>query len=476
MSSLRSSVVYAAGAQYVIQALQLLSVLVIARVLTPEEIGIFSVASAAVLIAMELRSLGVGNYIIREETVTTQTTRAATGLMLLVSWGLGIGIVLSAGGLAVFYREPALEEILHIIAFSFFIGPFSVVAYAHLARNMQFKELFIARVSGAVGRFGGMVGFVLGDLGPVGLAYGTALGAVVEFAALNLLRPAGVPWLPSFQGMGAILKFGALTSTAGLMSRFGEVVPDLILGRVGSMRDVGIFSRGMGLILFLDTLISKAVGPVVLPYLSAEVRQGRSLAAGYLRAVGLQCVVSWPLFAVVTVASGPMIEVMFGPQWGESVPIAAALAIWGLLRSTHIHQMSALMAVELEGVLLLRESVVFASRALAVLGGALVGREAAAIALVGAGVVEFAVSAWICVRFMGVEWAALVRSLAAPTWIAGLCGGSVYFLYHEVGANQWLLVNQCLSIGGLAASLWLSAMVVSRHPLLAAVTMRKAGH
>lgn len=63
----------------------------------------------------------------------------------------------------------------------------------------------------------------------------------------------------------------------------------------------------------------------------------------YLKAIKLLTVFSWPVFAVVSVASYPMIRALFGDKWGAAVPIASALSFWAILTSVHYFASQALI-------------------------------------------------------------------------------------------------------------------------------------
>ncbi len=68
-----------------IQIVSLFSVAILARLLTPSEVGVFAVASSLTFLASELRALGVGQYLVREEEINQQKIRSATGLMICIS-------------------------------------------------------------------------------------------------------------------------------------------------------------------------------------------------------------------------------------------------------------------------------------------------------------------------------------------------------------------------------------------------------
>ena len=450
-------------AQSSIQLISFVTIAILARLLTPAEIGVFAVASSVAFLAIELRSLGVGQYLIREEVISHEKIRAATGLMMVVSWGLAMIIAIAAPFVADFYDEQALTIIFWIIAGIFILSPFSSVPNALLTRNMQFGELLIVKFFSSIVRSGSSIGFVLLGFSYYGLAMGTFAGAVVEFLLITYFRPVGVPWAPSFSKFKALLKFGLFTSSANTLQKFSYSIPDLVLGRLASMADVGLFSRGLGLVLFLNKLIVQAVGPVLLPHLSSIKRKGGSVADAYLHAIVLQAAFSWPLFAVVNLSAYPMIRAVFGAQWDFAIPIASILAIWAIFQSTHSLSSFALLSVEKEKLMFVKELIIFIARFVAILVAASYGLTVVAWAMVASGLVELVVNTWAIKKALHIEVRHQIISFVPSMIVTAACWGALKFLSYIFDfqvLNPWLSL---VIIGVSMLLVWFAALYVTRH-------------
>src|SRR5690606_42003822 len=89
-SSIRRAVLYSSVTRYSMRFIGLGSTMVIARLLTPGEIGTFAIASAIVMVMSEFRLLGAGAYLVREQELTEETRRSAPGLTVLISRSQGL--------------------------------------------------------------------------------------------------------------------------------------------------------------------------------------------------------------------------------------------------------------------------------------------------------------------------------------------------------------------------------------------------
>ena len=452
--------------QYSTQFISLLSIVVLARLLTPAEIGVYAVAASVAFIAMEMRTFGVGQYLVREAEICDEKIRSATGLMMLISWGLAVIIALAAPFVADFYNNQALIFILWIIASAFVFSPFASVTSALLTRDMQFHSLFVVRITSSVFSTGSTIGFVLLGYSYYGLAMGVLVGAIVEVIILSYYRPSKMPWLPSFSKLADLLHFGVFTSTANTLRGFSISIPDLVLGRVASMADVGLFSRGLGVVVFLNKIMGQAVSPVVLPHLSEVRRNGGSVGEAYLRAITLLGAFTWPLFAVVNLCSYSMIRALFGDQWDAAIPIASVLAIWAILQSTHSFSSLALLAVDKEKLMFRKEVVIFIIRLISVIVAAPYGMLMIAWSMVFSGVVELTINSWVIRQTLGISIRRLFTTFLPNIAVTAACWCSLKllgFYFDLTSLNPWLSL---LIVGVAMAFVWIIALRLTKHEAL----------
>ena len=90
MSIVRRSIAFAFAETYVLLAIHFVTSVVMARLLTPDQIGVFSVAVVAVLIAHSIREFGIVSYLIKEKALTDEQFRGAAALLFATSWTLAV--------------------------------------------------------------------------------------------------------------------------------------------------------------------------------------------------------------------------------------------------------------------------------------------------------------------------------------------------------------------------------------------------
>ena len=476
MSRLRRALKFTFAQEYGSQLLQFVSVVILSRLLTPAEIGTFSVAAAVLFLASALRTYGVAQYIVRERELSGEKIRQATAVVFLMAWGLGTLIVVLAPLFADFYGEPGLQRIFWLTAFGFVLTPFIAVPYACLQREMQFDKTIRVRYCAALTQVVVSIGLAYDGYGYMSLAWGVTVGACTECIVVNIYRPSYAPWWPTFAGCRRIFAFGTYTGLTNVLERFSEGVPDLVLGRVTGMADVGVFSRGFGVVMLFTRVVTLAVKPVILPHFSRAHQAGEGLSEIYLRAVQYQTALAWPFFACFAVCTLPIVRILYGDQWDSSVILAQVLVVFGLAQAVYCYSNEALVAVGWVKPLLATETSMFFLRMLCVFIGAVSGGTlGAASGLAVAAAIEGTVRSCVVANALGFDvlrWLRFVwASGAVALTVAVVSKSTSQLALRYAPDNMWV---QAVFVAGSGAMTWFAALFVFRHPLYAEVVAAMA--
>jgi O-antigen/teichoic acid export membrane protein len=124
-----------------------------------------------------------------------------------------------------------------------------------------------------------------------------------------------------------ILSFGSISTAGTLIDEAGVAAPDLIIGKMAGMAEVGIYGKAMGVINVFNQLVTAAVSPVIFPLYSAHVRDGRDLRQAYLTTVSYMTALAWPFFAGIALFAQPLVRFLYGPQWDAAVPVIRVICL-----------------------------------------------------------------------------------------------------------------------------------------------------
>lgn len=469
MTGVRSALLFSFAERYALIAINLASNLLIARLLTPDEIGVYSVTLAVMSIAQVLRDFGVASYLIQEKDLTDDHVRTAIGVTLLIGVGLGMLVFAIAPWVAGYYKEPRMQDLLRLAALNFLLLPFSTISLALLRRRLAFKALavvnFVATLAGAITS----VGLAWAGYGPTGLVVGTlVVSATTGFAAWwaqgerRVLRPGLSKWRSLF-------KFGAQSSLVGVVTSVSMDINDLAVGKLMGFTPVAMLSRAQGLMNLFHRDLMGAVRNVAYPVYAKAVREQQDMEPLYVASVTYVCVVAWPFYGFVSLYALETLRLLFGPQWDAAAPLVPIFCLAGAM-AAGISLIGNLMTAMGRMDLLTRMEVVFQpTRAALIVAAAAYWREpwACAAALVVAVALQVPLVYSVKARFLPNDWLALRRQLSRSGLVAllSLVLPGLLLLVHPRPEGQplplpWFL----LAIASCCLS-WLLALSWCRHPL-----------
>lgn len=329
---------------YVGLVLQLVSTMVIARILTPKEIGVFAVAAVFSGLAAMFRDFGVAEYMIQEKDLTRDKIAAALTLNIIVSWTMSAAMYLGAPFAAAFYGNPGIASVMKVQALGFLMVPFSAVTMAYFRRQLEFRPVLVCNIAGNVAGFVFTLALVLMGFGYMGLAWGAVASIALTVAIGIWYRPSDFPRWPGLRGLGEVFHFSKFASLIYIAGQLGRGAPEMVIGRAESVVEVAMFSRAGGLVEIAQRLLLRPVHFVCMPYFAKSDREHGSITQAYLKSVTYLTGIGWPFLAFMGLAAFSLIRIVYGNQWDVAVPLAQILCAACALEIVHMMSREALLA------------------------------------------------------------------------------------------------------------------------------------
>ena len=470
MNILRKSLLLSFAEKYTLLLLNTGGAMIIARVLTPAQIGTYAIGALLAGVAQSLRDFGVSQYVVQERELTPAKLSAAFSTSVLMAWLLAVVVALMAQPLSGFYRQPELAQVLHVQALNFVLIPFSSLTLPYLRRQMRFGAIYAINAMHCIAQLVCEISLALAGWGSLSLAWGAVAGTAGALMIALLVRPRGLPWLPAWRGIGGILGFGAYATAGGAVDELGVAAPDLIVGKLIGLVQVGILGKAMGLINMFNQLMTSAISPVLFPAFSACAREGGDIRRVYLATASGMAAVAWPFFAFLGVMAPAVIRVLYGDQWDAAAPLVrimcASSALYCVFNMAR-YLMVAMGQVKPQALVDTQATLV---RAGAVLAAAPFGLHWVAWAIVAGALFRCAITyRWLRV-VIGLRLIDLLIALRRSALVTLVCLlGPLSVQWFAAPAAIWhLLVAACL-----AALLWLGAMVGLRHELAVQILRKR---
>ena len=191
-------------------AVNLASVTVLARLLTPSEFGVSVLGASLLSMAEAIRELGSVAYLVQQKDITQRKIRTVFTISLIVTMMMTIVLVTLSGVFARFYGAPELARYIEIIALGYAIAPFAHPIYAVLSRDMEFGKLAMLDTLTMLINALASVILVLQGFSYLGLAWATVIsGATWTLLGLCVKRDFSI-YRPSLAEWRSVLAFGHL--------------------------------------------------------------------------------------------------------------------------------------------------------------------------------------------------------------------------------------------------------------------------
>jgi O-antigen/teichoic acid export membrane protein len=462
--SVRGAALWSMAAQYLVFALQFAVSVVIARFfLSPEEMGLFSIALSAAMLVSILQDFGITRYIAGEPGLDEARIRTCYSVSILFALAIGLLILALAWPVSLFYGDARLLPLLAVVAASYLIVPFGIVPSALLQREMDFRSLFVVNVGAATAQAAVALALAAAGYSAMSLAW-AAVAQQGARALLGLWRSGTRIAFPlSLKGAGPVLRFGSGASLLYVSGSIGTRSPELIIGRLLSFAAVGLYGRAVGLAGQLRQLVTGAIGGVFYPAFARIRDQGGDFALPYLRVVSGYSAVTWPAMAFLAAAATPLVLLLYGPAWAEVAPLLAWIALSEILfTALPLHIELPILLQRMRTLLKLNVLDTIASIGLLVLAS-LWSLEAAAVSRIAYGIVWFGIYAAFMRRLIGFRWRDMADLYARSAAATAATVGPLLLLYWWVPPAEvaFATLAGAAALGGLC---WLAALFLVRHP------------
>jgi O-antigen/teichoic acid export membrane protein len=327
LMSTRRSLFFSFLDRYASLAISIGSSMVIARLLTPTEIGVFSVVMVLLMLAATVRDMGAGQYLVQEKDLTVERIGAVWAVQLGLGLTIAVLVLLASYPVALFYREPRMLNIMLVVALNYAVNPFGSLTYAWLMREMRFESVALMRFASSLSGALIAIWFAWMGYGPISLAFGSLSSTIVNALIAVFFRPKFFPWLPKLKEVRRVLAFGSKLTASSIMAVISGGSPELLLGKLQSLTAAGLYSRSNGLVQMFHRLFVDAVGAVCLPWFASQSREKGNFVAPFLKATAYVTAFGWSFCVAVVCLAHPIVRVLYGHQWDAAVDLARLLAV-----------------------------------------------------------------------------------------------------------------------------------------------------
>lgn len=314
-------------------AVQVGSVLFLARLLTPEDYGLVAMVTAVIGFAPVLVDFGTRDAIVQRARITQGEVSALFWIAIGVGCFFAAAVSASGPLIAAFYHEPRLRAIVVVSSFSFVASALVSQHQALLRRGLRFRELAIVDIAANV--LSAVIAITMAFTGfkywalvvkPVAMYFITAFGAWIYCR-----------WIPPrptmTKGVKDMVKFGVHLTGFSVTDYAGRNGDRVAVGRTLGATTLGFYQNSM---FVYDNLIDVLVLPlhqVAVTGLSKVQGNLPELRRLWAKALSTVAFYAMPAFGLLAVTSGDLIVMLLGKKWANAGILLTVLALRGIPHS-----------------------------------------------------------------------------------------------------------------------------------------------
>lgn len=328
----RKAAIWQAASRVTVIGVQFIATIWLARLLTPEDFGVFAFGLTIVTFVQFLQVMGLGQALVQRKTIEREHCDTVFWSVLVASGLLFALIWFCADWIATTFNRPDVGPFVRVLAVSLLIAAFANVPLALLRRKLDFRAFFCVQSIGSVIYLLVAVAAAYRGHAYWSLAAGTIARAVVQM----LLGTALARYIPgthfSLDAFRQLIGFGAGVAGADVISNIAMRVDQWIVARQIGFAELGLYNRAYTLMELPVGIMGWTLETVLFPVFSKMQDDTQRVARAFDQSLKVCAVLSAPLVFALMIAAPEAVPVVLGDQWlGAIIPLQI-LCVAGLIR------------------------------------------------------------------------------------------------------------------------------------------------
>jgi O-antigen/teichoic acid export membrane protein len=304
-----------------------IATIILAGILGPNEFGLLGMIMLFVAIGNTLIDSGMSTSLLRTNIVLEKDYATVFMTNIVMSVFVYVILFFAAPFIAVFYKQPILEEVIKIYCLGFVINSFRSIHNVKLMKEMEFKKLTILNLPGnfvsvIVAIWMGYSGFGIWSL--------VFLFLINQFITTALFW-IFLKWRPlfvfDFENYKYHFNFGYKLLLSAQLNTIFENIYNILIGKFYSVKALGFYERAYTFNNYPVSILSGIILKVTLPSLTLVKNDSERLQNAYKSIMQMAFLLSASGLAFAALLAHQIVILILGEQWVPIVPLFQVLSI-----------------------------------------------------------------------------------------------------------------------------------------------------
>lgn len=325
------------------RSLGLISTLILARLLVPEDFGLVAMATSLIALLELFAMFGMDTALIQRPEATREHFNSAWTLNVIAGASIATMMLVLAWPAALFYHEPRVIPVICTLAVGALVQGCENVGVVNFRKDMRFDREFRFLLGKKLIAFAIVVplAFTLRNYWALvlGIMLGRVCGAALSYAVH--------PFRPRLQltAVGDLMHISKWLLIQNLISFLRERSCDFVVGRIAGPASLGIFSVSAEISAMPGTELVAPINRAVLPGYVKLANDLPALRREYLSVMGMIALIAVPAVAGFAVCAPFMVLLLLGAKWVQAALLIQVLAFYGIVNVLQSNAYSAFLAI-----------------------------------------------------------------------------------------------------------------------------------
>lgn len=312
---------------------QLARLIILARLLSPNDFGLFGIALLTLSALETLSQTGFKQALIQKKENIKPFLNTAWTIQIIRGLLIALVLFFIAPHAALFFAEPRAEPILQVIGLAIILHNLTNVAVVYFEKELKFHKYFAYNFAGT------LADFIVAISAAILLQSVWAL--VLGFLARNLVKCIAsymfTPYRPklqfNFEQAKELFGFGKWILGSSALVFLLTQGDDVVVGKLLGVTALGLYQIAYRISNMPATEISHIISQVTFPAYSKLQDNISKLREGYLKVLQVTAFLSFPIAGLIFILAPDFTRIFLGEKWVPMIPAMQVLALFGLIRS-----------------------------------------------------------------------------------------------------------------------------------------------
>ncbi len=314
---------------YMIQGTEFLSTVILSRLLLPEEYGLVAIIYIFAGFIRLFANLGVGVAVVRSNYRYTYHKHLFS-LAVWLGFTLSITLSLLSYPIAIFFNNMALVLPTIVISIKFIFDSFTIIPFAILSKELNFKTIGKIRFSGTVIQIIFMIIFAFLGFSYWSLIIPVIFNPIVQYFLLR--KKVALPlkiygWKATKRMIYRIRSLMGNLSLNNLVRYWSNHADKVVIGRLYLQADLGLYNRAFRFLRLTNQLVTGIFSSVLFPSLKKLIEEKGDANSEFLDILKFITLFNLPIVAVLVVFPKTLVNILWGPDWTGVAPFLPYVAI-----------------------------------------------------------------------------------------------------------------------------------------------------